>query len=161
MNSITIVSILLTVGLCSAATVSYTGTLANPESTFLVTANLTASGNVTLQTYNFSGGSNAAGTVIPAGGFDAFVGLFQGVGPTAVFLDGTADNLSNYTTEPSACPPAGLVTIGTVTGQCGDVRLRFTGLAAEKYTQGHARRLLMPGHGPAPQVRRRQYGLCS
>ena len=62
------------------------------------------------------------------------MGLFSGTGPTATLIDGTADNLSNYTSEPNACGPAGLVTIGAITGQCGDVLLQFTGLAAGAYT---------------------------
>jgi len=120
--------------LCSGSTISDTGSFSTPEDTFLVSVTLASTGNITLQTYGFGGGTNAAGTVIPAGGFDPFVGLFEGTGSTALFLDGTADNLSNYPSEPSACPPAGLVTIGSVTGQCGDVRLTFTGLAAGTYT---------------------------
>ena len=119
----------------SASTfLSYTGTLATPETEEAFTVTLTTSSTVTLQTYGFGGGTNAAGTIIPAGGFDPFVGLFQGTGATALFLDGTADNLTNYASEPSACPPAGLVTIGSVPGQCGDVQLDFTGLSAGTYT---------------------------
>jgi len=119
---------------CSGGTISQTGTLSTPESTFLIGITLATSGNVTLQTYGFGGGTNGAGNPIAAGGFDPFAGLFQGTGGTALFLDGTADNLSTYLSEPSACPPAGLVTIGSVAGQCGDVRLNFTGLAAGTYT---------------------------
>lgn len=51
-----------------------------------------------------------------------------------MFIDGTSDILSNYTSEPNACGPAGLVTIGTVPDQCGDVLLSFTDLAAGTYT---------------------------
>jgi hypothetical protein len=120
--------------LCSGDSVSYTGTFSTPEDDWMVPVTLTSPGNITLQTYGFGGGTNAAGTLIAAGGFDPFVGLFQGTGATALFLDGTADNLSNYPSEPSACPPAGLVTIGSVAGQCGDVQLVFTGLAAGTYT---------------------------
>jgi hypothetical protein len=86
---------------------------------------------VTLQTYGFGGGTNAAGAVIPSGGFDPFVGLFSGTGPTALFLNGDSDILSNYT---PGCPPAGTVTVGSVSGQCGDVNLPFTGLGAGTYT---------------------------
>ncbi len=125
---------LFAAGLCSASTISETGTLTNPENTFLTTINLATTGGITLQTYGFGGGANKAGHVISAGGFDSFVGLYSGTGPTALFLDGTADNLSNYSSEPSACSPAGLVTIGSVAGQCGDVKLQFTGLAAGTYT---------------------------
>lgn len=123
----------LPVHLCGTS-LSFTGALATPEDTFIQTVTIGASQNIEIQTWGFGGGTNAANAAIPAGGFDPFVGLFQGTGPTALFLDGTADNLSNYTGEPSACPPAGLVTIGSVAGQCGDVNLQFTGLAAGTYT---------------------------
>ncbi len=117
---------------------SYTGTLTSPNvdpgDQAVITITLASAGNLTLQTYGFGGGTNAASTAIPAGGFDPFVGLFSGTGPTATLIDGTADNLSNYTSEPNACGPAGLVTIGAITGQCGDVLLQFTGLAAGAYT---------------------------
>jgi hypothetical protein len=119
---------------CQASTVSDTGTFSTPEDTVLIGVTLSTSGDITLQTFGFGGGVNGASNTIAAGGFDPFVALFQGTGPTALFLDGTADNLSNYLSEPSACPPAGLVTIGSVTGQCGDVQLDFTGLAAGAYT---------------------------
>ncbi len=134
MNNFAIISTLFAAGLCSAATVSYTGTLTSPEDTFLVTVNLTTKGAITLQTYGFGGGTNHSGQTISAGGFDPFVGVFSGSGSTALFLDGTADNLSNYTGEPSACPPAGLAAIGSVSSQCGDDRLTVSGLAAGTYT---------------------------
>jgi hypothetical protein len=122
----------------SAETLSFTGTLTSPDvgpgAMGVITFDLAATSDVTLQTYSFGGGINGDGTTIAPGGFDPFVGLFQGgAGPTALFIDGTADNLSNYTSEPSACPPAGLVTIGSVPNQCGDVRLQFT-LAPGFYT---------------------------
>lgn len=123
----------LPIHLCGDS-LSLTGTLATPEDIVVQTVTIGAGQNIAIQTWGFGGGLNAASALIPAGGFDPFVGLFQGTGPTAFFLDGTADNLSNYTSEPSACPPAGLVTIGSVTGQCGDVNLQFTGLAAGDYT---------------------------
>lgn len=118
--------------LCPADVVlSETGTLASPEDTFELVINLATPGNVTLQTYGFGGGTNAAGTVIPSGGFDPFVGLFSGTGSTAVFINGDSDILSNYT---PGCPPAGTVTIGSMPNQCGDVELVLTGLAAGTYT---------------------------
>jgi hypothetical protein len=84
-----------------------------------------------LQTYGFGGGTNAAGSGIPAGGFDPFVGLFLGTGPSAFFINGTSDILTN---DSPGCPPAGTLAIGSVAGQCGDVTLQFTGLAAGTYT---------------------------
>jgi hypothetical protein len=125
-------SLFLLAGLCSANTVfSEMGALSTPEDTVLINLTLTTTGDVTLQTYGFGGGTNAATTVIPSGGFDAFVGLFSGTGPTALFINGTSDILSNYS---PGCPPAGTLTIGSVPAQCGDVNLQFTGLAAGTYT---------------------------
>ncbi len=118
--------------LCSADVVlSETGTLSTPEDTFVMAINLATAGNVILQTYGFGGGTNAAGTIIPPGGFDPFVGLFSGTGPTALFINGDSDILTNYT---PGCPPAGTVTIGSMANQCGDVRLVLPGLAAGTYT---------------------------
>jgi hypothetical protein len=122
--------------ICGAAragadTVSYTGTLLSPEDTFETNVTLTSSGTITLQTFGFGGGVNAAGTTISAGGFDPFVGLFSGTGDSAIFVNGTSDILTNYS---PGCPPAGTVAIGSVPGQCGDVSLQLTGLAAGTYT---------------------------
>jgi hypothetical protein len=114
-----------------ADTVSYTGTLANPQDSFVTTVNVAAGGAVTLQTYGFGGGVNAAGATIAAGGFDPFVGLFSGTGDSAVFVDGTSDILTNFS---PGCPPAGTVTIGSFAGQCGDVNFQFSGLSAGTYT---------------------------
>jgi hypothetical protein len=85
------------------------------------------SGTVTLQTYGFGRGQNAAGTEMPSMGFDPCVGLFSGTGPAAVFIDGPSDILSNCS---PGCPPAGTLAIGSVPNQCGDVHLQFTDLAA-------------------------------
>jgi len=115
----------------SAQTISDTGSLLSPEDTVLINLALVADGSVTLQTYGFGGGTNAAGAVIPSGGFDPFVGLFSGTGPGAAFIDGTSDILTNYF---PGCPPAGTVTIGSIPGQCGDVNLQFSGLTAGTYT---------------------------
>ena len=75
------------------------------------------------------------------------MGVFQGTGPSALFLDGTADIESNYgwpiaSLEPNPCGPAGTVFIDAIEGnRCGDVALDFnTGagfdpsLAAGTYT---------------------------
>ena len=40
----------------------------------MTTVTLSTTGAITLQTYGFGGGVNAAGTTIAAGGFDPFVG---------------------------------------------------------------------------------------
>jgi hypothetical protein len=111
-------------------TASYTGTLNSPEDSATFTVDLANPGTLELQTWGFGGGTNAAGTVISAGGFDPFVGVFSGTGDSAVLVDGTSDVLSNYGSY-TGCPPAGMVDIGGDT--CGDVNMSFS-LAAGTYT---------------------------
>jgi hypothetical protein len=128
-----------TVFSCSApgGAISCTGTADTPEDVLLVPLTLSADDTVTIQTYGFGGGVNAAGGTIAAGGFDSLVALFSGM-PTAatILTDGmsnplaSADNLSLYS---PGCPPAGLVAVGTVAGVCGDNTLTAT-LTAGTYT---------------------------
>jgi hypothetical protein len=110
---------------------SLTGTLQSPEATTLIEITLDVAGTVSLQTYGFGGGTNHAGLKIPAGGFDPFIGIFSGDDDSAVFINGTSDDLTNYS---PGCPPAGTVAVGGDGGQCGDVAMTFTGLAAGSYT---------------------------
>jgi hypothetical protein len=122
---------------------SYTGALSTPQSVFEATFTLTSSDTVTFQTWGFGGGTNAAGAVIPAGGFDPMISLFAGSGPTATIVtdglgDAVADSdiLGNPPFSPVGnCPPAGTVTIGTGTGSalCGDDYMQAN-LTAGLYT---------------------------
>jgi hypothetical protein len=112
-----------------AGTVSYTGTLDSPEDTFETSATLSADGTLTLQTWGFGGGTNADGVAIPAGGFDPFVGVFDSDDD---LIQGTSDVLSNYGSF-TGCPPAGLVTIGSVADNCGDITMSLA-LPAGTYT---------------------------
>jgi hypothetical protein len=112
-----------------ADTTSYTGTLASPEDYFTVTVTMPVSGTLDLQTWGFGGGTNAASQVIPAGGFDSFVGVFAGTGPTATYIDGASDILGSYG---AGCPPAGTVNIGGG-AVCGDITLSES-LTAGTYT---------------------------
>lgn len=110
-----------------ADSTSYVGTLANPEDSFDVSLTLVTASDVTLQTYGFGGGTNAAGTTILPGGTDPFVGLFDSAGD---LINGTSLDLANYT---PGCPPAATVSnFGDTT--CGDVTLSFMDLAAGTYT---------------------------
>ena len=120
-----------------ADSASFTGTLATPESTFTTTFTLATAGDVTLQTWGFGGGTNAAGTSIPAGGFDPLLALFAGIGSGAPILTdgmgnpfGTSDTLSNYSGF-VGCPPAGTVNIGGAV--CGDITMSLA-LASGTYT---------------------------
>jgi hypothetical protein len=117
-------------GLADSTTYGYYGTFGYTNQVFLADIVLTTVGSITVQTYGFGGGTDSAGLSIPAGGFDPFVGLFGGTDPDAPFLGGTSDILSNYS---PGCPPAGLVTIGNIPGQCGDVNITFSGLAPGTY----------------------------
>lgn len=118
-------------GTASATRFSDSGTLSDPEEDVLITLHLNLGGSVDLQTYGFGGGIDFAGHRIESGGFDAYVGIFSGTGPDALFINGTSDILSNYS---PGCPPAGTLTIGSVTGQCGDDDLVIEGLTAGTYT---------------------------
>jgi PEP-CTERM motif-containing protein len=128
-----------TISSCStpSGAISCTGTASTPEDVFLESFTLGGSAAITVQTYGFGGGTNAAGTSVMPGGFDSLVALFSGTSATASILtDGggnpiaSADNLSLFS---PGCPPAGFVTVGSVTGVCGDSKLTAI-LAAGTYT---------------------------
>ena len=113
-------------GPAAAATTSYEGTLAASDSVFLFVVTVPAPGTVTVRTFGFGGGVNAAGTPILAGGMDPFLAIFVGTGPEApIFTDallnpyGTSLDLSNYP-DFAGCPPAGAPMIGGAP-ECGDV----------------------------------------
>jgi len=123
-----------------AESLSYTGTLGTPEDVFETTFVLTAADTVTFQTWGFGGGTNAAGQVIAAGGFDPLIALFSGPAATAtIVVDGfgnplaDADNLSNSPWSfVGNCPAAGTVAIWG-DNDCGDDYLQAA-LSAGTYT---------------------------
>ncbi|MBI3368480.1 MAG: DVUA0089 family protein, partial [Burkholderiales bacterium] len=63
-----------------AANLSFTGNLAGDNAVQLFSFKLTSTTDVTLRTWSYAGGSNAAGSAIGAGGFDAVLALFSGSG---------------------------------------------------------------------------------
>jgi hypothetical protein len=69
-------------------------------------------------TANAPGGVNAAGSVIPSGGFDPYLSLFKGMGSSATFLASNDDGL---------CPP------GAPAPACADPTLLLSGLTAGPY----------------------------
>ncbi|HMH13358.1 MAG TPA: DVUA0089 family protein [Edaphobacter sp.] len=119
---------LLIPALASADTLSFTGNLDpnNPNDVFLTSFNLVTTSDVHIQTWSYGGtsaapgGTNAASMVIPAGGFDTYISLFQGSGPSATFL--TSD-------DDGGCGPA-----APGPTFCEDSRLDLTSLAAGDYT---------------------------
>jgi hypothetical protein len=116
----------------SGSVISLTGTLQTAEDTFETTINVASAGTVTLQTWGFGGGDNAAGMVIPAGGFDPLVAVFAGTGSGATIVNGVSDGLSNYG-DFTGCAPAGTETIGGFAGQCGDITMAMS-LSMGTYT---------------------------
>jgi hypothetical protein len=102
--------------LASAASFSFTGTFSYDTDlqyfTFTL-ANPTA--GVTLRTWSYAGGTNAAGDVIPAGGFEPLLNLY---GP-----DGTQMNpgSSGPCTSPLTGDPLADLLRNPTTGACGDV----------------------------------------
>ena len=116
----------------SANAVSYTGTLASSTDVFSLVFTVGGAGSqtVSVQTWGFGGGVNAAGQTISAGGFDPFIGVFSGTGAGAVILTdglgnafGTSDVLSNFSSF-AGCPPAGTVSIGGAV--CGDITMSLS-----------------------------------
>jgi len=110
-----------------ATVLSYTGALDpdNPNDVFLTSFTLDAPADVLIQTWGFGGtaaapsGTNGAGAVIAAGGFDPYVSLFSGAGATALFIASNDDGL---------CPS------GTPAPTCADSTLAVAKLAAGTYT---------------------------
>jgi len=119
----------LMAAIARADTVSYTGSLTSPEDSTsgAIIITLPDPGTLGLQTWSFGGGTNAAGAVISAGGFDPFVSVFQGTGSTALFINGTSDVLGGF----AGCPPGKEVDIGGLV--CGDIKMDLS-LAAGTYT---------------------------
>lgn len=116
----------------SANAVSYTGTLSNSTDVFSLVFTVGGAGSqtVTVQTWGFGGGLNAAGQTIPTGGFDPFIGLFSGTGSGATILTdgignpfGTSDVLSNFLSF-VGCPPGNTVSIGGAV--CGDITMSLS-----------------------------------
>lgn len=96
------------------------------QDVFLYPFTLSATTTVTIQSWGYGGtlsapgGKNAQGNVIPTGGFDTYLSVFSGSGPTATFL------ISN---DDGVCPP------GTIAvGLCGDSALTLSALPAGSYT---------------------------
>lgn len=120
----------------TAGAISCAGIMDSPEDVFTRTFALSSASTLTIQTYGFGGGTNAGGITFAAGGFDSLVALFSGTATAATVLESfgnpiaSADNLSLFS---SGCPPAGLLTVGTVSGVCGDNTLSAS-LSAGTYT---------------------------
>jgi PEP-CTERM motif len=123
--------LLILSGVAYADSLSFTGSLDpnNPNDVYLATFTLSSSSDLIVQSWGYGGssgapgGTNAAGTVIPPGGFDTYLSLFNGTGSTATFV---ASNDDGGCVPASPDPASG--------GYCEDSRLDLTDLAAGSYT---------------------------
>lgn len=120
----------------SSSATSCTGTFDSPEAVFLETFSLTSTASVTIQTYGFGGGVNAAGASIAPGGFDSLIALFSGSATAGTILESGGNPLASSdasTLYSPGCPPAGSIAVGSVGGVCGDNELTAS-LHAGTYT---------------------------
>ncbi len=84
-----LVSFFASMGAAQAANFSFTGIFTQDDDVQLFSFVVGALSTVTLLTYSYAGGTNAAGAVIPAGGFDPILALFDSTG---TFIDDENDD---------------------------------------------------------------------
>jgi hypothetical protein len=122
----------------SSSTQSYTGTLANSDSVFQTTVKVGVGDDVVLQSFGFGGGTNAAGSVISAGGTAPEVAVFDTTGE--IVTDGmgnpygTSIALGNYPTFMGCSLAEAAAPVIGGAPQCGDVAMSLDDLAAGTYT---------------------------
>jgi len=102
----------------SAADFSFAGTFGGDNDVQFFGFNVGADSLVTLRTYSYAGGVNAAGTVIARGGFDPILSLYNGMG------DRVGQN------DDGGCA---LVAADAVSGRCWDTYFQAN-LSAGSYT---------------------------
>ncbi len=90
----------------SAADFSFTGTFPDPATVQFFDFTVGAASNVTLRTWSYAGGVNAAGNTIARGGFDPILAVFS-----------LADGSQIGQNDDGGC---GLVAADSVSGQCWD-----------------------------------------
>lgn len=71
----------------SASNFSFTGNLTSPNDIQQFNFSVGSSSNVTLETYSYAGGVNAAGTTIAGGGFDPILAVFNAANGALVGQD--------------------------------------------------------------------------
>jgi hypothetical protein len=105
-----------------AGSISFTGSLATGDDVFTTTLNIPSVSDLTIQTWGYAGGTDAAGQTIVEGGFDPAVALFAGGGSGATLFDFNDDG---------TCPPGNF---DSVSGACLDSSLSEIGLLPGTYT---------------------------
>lgn len=105
-------------GAASAANFSFTGSFTTDDQLQDIVFSLSSPATITTVTFGYAGGTNQAGTLIPQGGFDPYLSIFDAGGSlVAVNDDGTC----------------GQVPADSVTGACFDSYISET-LSAGTYT---------------------------
>jgi hypothetical protein len=84
-------------GVAKAASFSFVGTFSADDAVQLFSFNVATSSSVTLRTYGYAGGIDAAGVIIPTGGFDPVLTLFNSTGGYIV----SNDNGATVNTDPA------------------------------------------------------------
>lgn len=101
-----------------AGSFSFTGNFTQDDNVQLFNFTVGAASTVTLRTWSYAGGTNAAGAAIARGGFDPILALFDGSG---VYIDQNDDGNCSF------------VAADIVTGNCWDTYFSAP-LAAGSYT---------------------------
>jgi len=119
----------ITLALCLSVSIaqafsnfSFTGTFSEDDQLELLQFTVPSTSAVTLRTWSYAGGTNAAGTVIASGGFDTVLSLFNATGglTNSSLLVGSNDDGAGVATDPS-------------TGNAFDALLSLPSLGAGTY----------------------------
>lgn len=74
-------------GVGSASNFSFTGSFTTDDQLQTLLFNLSATATVTTKTFSYAGGTNQAGMVIPEGGFDPWLAIFNSTGNLVASVD--------------------------------------------------------------------------
>src|SRR4051794_14483273 len=89
-----ILAITLASAFCSAADFSFSGTFTGVNQVQNITFTVGSGSTVVIRSFGYAGGTNSTGTLIPAGGFDPVLFLFEGSGSAATLIDRNDDELN-------------------------------------------------------------------
>jgi hypothetical protein len=105
-------ALLATSGAIQAANFSFTGLFTRDDDVQFFSFSVGAPSSVTFRTYSYAGGTNAAGTVIPRGGFDPVLAVFGSTGA----LIGQNDDGAGVPTDLSGAAYDTLLTLNLAAG---------------------------------------------
>lgn len=74
-------------GIARGGTISFTGTFSADDNLQIFTFTLSGSSSIVARTFGYAGGTNAASTQIPAGGFDPWLSIFDAAGNLLASVD--------------------------------------------------------------------------